>query len=173
VRIVDDAGREQPRGALGEIQVKTPVMIERYFNEAPPPELLADGFFATGDVGRIDDDGFLYVVDRKKDMIIAGGVNIYPAEIENALRRHPAVFDAAVFGIPHAELGETVLAVVECNPGAQPSASELSAFAAQELAPYKLPRAIEFMAELPRNAAGKVRKAELRAPYWAGLGTKI
>jgi long-chain acyl-CoA synthetase len=105
VRIVDAEGRELARGEIGEIYVKTPVMIERYLNEAEPNELVA-GYFATGDVGRFDEDGFLYVLDRKKDMIIAGGVNIYPAEIENALRQHPAVLDASVFGIPHREWGE-------------------------------------------------------------------
>ncbi|HKP63067.1 MAG TPA: AMP-binding protein, partial [Polyangiales bacterium] len=172
VRIVDAQGNLQPAGGIGEIHVKTPTMIERYLNEAPPRELV-DGFWATGDVGHFDDDGFLYIVDRKKDMIIAGGVNIYPAEIEQALRKHPAVFDAAVFGIPHAEWGEEVKAVVECVDGKSVSEADLLAFVSSELAGYKQPRSIEFVAEIPRNAAGKVLKAQLRAPYWAATGKAI
>jgi long-chain acyl-CoA synthetase len=172
VRIVDGDGRALPCGELGEIVVKTPVMIERYLNEGAPREL-NDGFFATGDVGRVDDDGYLYIVDRKKDMIIAGGVNIDPAEIENSLRRHPAVLDAAVFGIPHPELGEQVKAVVECVDGHSVSEPDLLAFVAKELAAYKRPRSVEFVEEIPRNAAGKPLKAQLRAPYWAGTGKVI
>jgi long-chain acyl-CoA synthetase len=147
-------------------------MIERYLNEAPPKELVS-GFFATGDIGRFDEDGYLYILDRKKDMIIAGGVNIYPAEIENALCAHPGVFDAAVFGIPHADLGEEVKALVERVAGATLNEAELLAFVADKLASYKRPRTIEWVAELPRNAAGKVLKAQLRAPYWAAAGGPI
>jgi long-chain acyl-CoA synthetase len=172
VRIVDGEGRELARGETGEITVKTPVMIERYLNEGTPREL-ADGFFATGDVGRLEEDDYLYILDRKKDMIIAGGVNIYPAEIENSLRRHPAVLDAAVFGIPHPELGEQVKAVVECVDGHSVSEADLLAFVGAELATYKRPRSVEFVAEIPRNAAGKPLKAQLRAPYWAGTGKVI
>src|SRR5262249_31173449 len=124
VQIRAGDGSVLPRGEVGEIYVRTPVMIERYLNEGAPREL-TEGFFATGDVGRFDEDDYLYVVDRKKDMIIAGGVNIYPAEIEDALRKHPAVFDAAAFGVPHADLGEQVQAVVECVEGAAITEAEL------------------------------------------------
>jgi long-chain acyl-CoA synthetase len=172
VEIRDDSGLVLPRGELGEIFVRTPVMIERYLNEAPPRELV-NGFFATGDVGRFDDDDYLYVLDRKKDMIIAGGINVYPAEIEDALRRHPAVLDAAAFGIPDADLGEQVKAVVECAEGRQPSEAELLAFVADRLAAYKRPRSIDFMREIPRNPAGKVLKRQLREPYWAATGKHI
>jgi acyl-CoA synthetase (AMP-forming)/AMP-acid ligase II len=146
--------------------------IETYLNEAPPKEL-ADGFFATGDVGRFDSDDFLYVVDRKKDMIIAGGVNIYPAEIEDALRRHPAVLDVAAFGIPHAVWGEEVRAAVELSEGASVSESELLTFLEAHLAAYKRPRAVDFLREIPRNPAGKILKNELRAPFWANTGKRI
>ena len=164
--------RSAARASIGEIHVKTPLMIERYLNQGAPDELV-DGFFATGDVGRLDDDGFLYILDRKKDMIIAGGVNIYPAEIENALRAHPAVLDAAVFGVPHPEWGEEVKAVVECKDGRAVTERELLAFVADELAGYKRPRSIEFVREIPRNAAGKPLKAAMRAPYWQGTGKAI
>jgi len=172
LRIVDDGGQPVLPGEVGEIRVRTPVMIERYLNRGEPEELV-DGFFATGDVGRLDQDGFLYVLDRKKDMIISGGVNIYPAEIETAIRRHPDVFDVAVFGAPHPEWGEEVRAVVECVPGKALTESEVLQFVASELAAYKRPRAILFVAELPRNSAGKILKAELRAPYWRAAGRTI
>jgi len=172
-RVVDDEGRELPRGQSGELWVKTPAMIERYLNEGPPSDLKQDGFFATGDIGRFDEDGYLYILDRKKDMIIAGGVNIYPAEIENALRGHPAVLDAAAFGVPHAELGETVKAVVEAVPGKRVTEAELIAFIADKLAAYKRPRSIDVVAEIPRNPTGKVLKTELRAPYWASADRMI
>jgi long-chain acyl-CoA synthetase len=172
VRLVDDQGRDVPQGSEGEILVRTPRMIERYLNEGAPQDL-RDGFFAMGDVGRFDDDGYLYIVDRKKDMIIAGGVNIYPAEIEQALRKHPAVVDVAAFGIPHPELGEQVKAAVELAQGATLSEAELLAFVATELAAYKRPRSIDFMRELPRNPAGKLLKGELRAPYWVGHEKRI
>ncbi|MFI5308388.1 MAG: class I adenylate-forming enzyme family protein, partial [Polyangiales bacterium] len=172
LKLLDDEGHEVSPGAVGEIYVKTPSMIERYLNQGAPDEL-RDGFFATGDVGRLDEDGYLYILDRKKDMIIAGGVNIYPAEIENALREHPAVLDAAVFGIPHAELGEQVKAVIECKDGCTVSEPDLLAFVADKLAAYKRPRSIEVVREIPRNPAGKPLKAAMRAPYWQGTGKAI
>lgn len=172
VEIRDGAGKVLPKGELGEIWVRTPVMIETYLNEAPPKELV-NGFFATGDVGRFDADDFLYVVDRKKDMIIAGGVNIYPAEIEDALRRHPAVLDVAVFGVPNAEWGEEVRAAVELTDAGSVSERELLEFLEAHLASYKRPRAIDFVREIPRNPAGKILKNELRAPFWANTGKTI
>jgi long-chain acyl-CoA synthetase len=172
LRLVDEQGRTVPPGEPGEVLVRTPRMIERYLNEGAPAEL-HDGFFFTGDIGRMDDDGYLFIVDRKKDMIIAGGVNIYPAEIENALRRHPDVVDVAVFGVPHPELGEQVKAAIELAEGAKTSEADLIGYVSSELAAYKRPRSIDFMRELPRNPAGKLLKAELRAPYWAGHEKRI
>jgi long-chain acyl-CoA synthetase len=172
LRIFGNDGQPVLAGDPGEIHVRTPFMIERYLNRGTPEELV-DGFFATGDIGRLDADGFLYILDRKKDMIIAGGVNIYPAEIEAAIRRHPGVFDVAVFGAPHPEWGEEVRAVVERAAGEVVSEKELLAFLTDELAPYKRPRAIEFVKELPRNAAGKILKAALREPYWKSVGRAI
>jgi len=172
VEIRDSDNLVLPHGELGEIWVRTPIMIQTYLNEAPPKELV-DGFFGTGDVGRFDDDGFLYVLDRKKDMIIAGGVNIYPAEIEDALRRHPCVVDVAVFGVPNVEWGEEVRAAVELREGAAVSEPELKLFLEAQLAAYKRPRAIDFLHEIPRNPAGKILKNELRAPFWANTGKRI
>ena len=124
-----------------------------------------------GDVGYLDEDGYLFLSDRKIDMIISGGVNIYPAEIEAVLVNHPSVLDAAVFGIPHDEFGEEVKAAVELAPGSDPSeelAAEMIAYARGQLAGYKVPRSIDFTEEFPRTETGKLVKRELRDPYWAG-----
>jgi long-chain acyl-CoA synthetase len=174
VRIVDDDGRVLPRGAVGQIFIRSPMMITAYLGEGALGEDVAqDGYFTAGDVGRLDDEGFLYIMDRKKDMIISGGVNIYPAEIETVLREHPAVLDAAVFGVPNSDWGEEVKAVCEPLPGRPVTEPELLAFVAERLADFKRPRTIEFVEELPRNAAGKVLKRELRRPYWADAGRVI
>jgi len=168
VKILNAAGAAVASGGIGEIWAKTPVTIDGYLGKGKPgPDILdAQGFFRTGDIGRLDEDGFLYITDRASDMIISGGVNIYPAEIEAALSRHPAIQDIAVIGIPDEEFGERVKAFCEIKPGARASESELLAFAADHLASYKRPREIEFVAELPRNAMHKILKRELRAPYW-------
>ena len=161
-------GTVLPAGETGEIWTWTPAVIDRYLN-APPlgPDTLDDrGFFRTGDMGRLDEDGFLYISDRAKDMIIAGGVNIYPAEIEHVLQAHPAVADAAVIGIPDDEMGERVLAFCELKPGRHATPNELIAHCGASLATYKRPREIRIVDELPRNTIGKLLKRELRAPFW-------
>jgi long-chain acyl-CoA synthetase len=174
VRITDEQGKELPRGEVGQIYIKSAASIGSYLDEAKSgADFTDDGYFTAGDIGKLDQDDFLYILDRKKDMIIAGGVNIYPAEIEAVLRQHPAVFDVAVFGTPHPELGEQVHAVCEPVAGQAIDTSELLSFAAERLARYKLPRAIDVVAELPRSAIGKVLKRELRAPHWDGLGRVI
>lgn len=168
VKITDENGAVSPAGTPGEIFVRTPRMIPGYLGKGPlgPDVLDSDGFFRTGDVGYLDADGYLFVTGRRTDMIIAGGVNIYPAEIEDALRTHPAVADAAVIGVPDDDLGERVHAVVEPHSGTRPAADELIDFLTGELAGYKRPRTVEYVPELPRNAMGKVVKAQLRAPHW-------
>lgn len=157
-----------PVGQTGEIWVWTPVNIDSYLN-APPlgsDTIDARGYFRSGDMGRLDQDGFLYISDRAKDMIIAGGVNIYPAEIEHALIAHAAVMDAAVIGIPDDEMGERVLAFVELIPGRTTNQQELLEHCASMLATYKRPREIRIIEELPRNTVGKLLKRDLRAPFW-------
>jgi acyl-CoA synthetase (AMP-forming)/AMP-acid ligase II len=121
----------------------------------------------------MDDDGFYYICDRKRDMIISGGVNIYPAEIEDALHRHPAIEDVAVFGVPDDDWGERVHAAVQLRPGRAVSTDELRAFARQHLADYKVPRQASFHTEFPRDTAGKLLKRVLRDPYWADRERKI
>lgn len=125
-----------------------------------------DGFFRIGDVGRIDEDGYLYITGRAKDMIISGGVNIYPAEVEQALGEHPDVIEAAVIGVPDEDLGERVVAFCEVRPDSAVTEDDLLSTVARQLAPFKRPRRVELIGELPRNALGKVMKTTLREPFW-------
>jgi long-chain acyl-CoA synthetase len=170
LQVRDAAGRILPSGQPGEIWARTPVTISAYVGqpELPADQLDAQGHFRTGDIGRLDSDGYLYITDRAKDMIVSGGVNIYPAEIERILLQHPAVLEAAVIGLPDPEFGEQVCAFCELRPRAAVDQAELAAFVATRLASYKRPRSIHIVAELPRNTMGKVLKRELRDQSWAG-----
>ncbi|MBU3750470.1 MAG: long-chain fatty acid--CoA ligase, partial [Mycobacterium sp.] len=143
-------------------------LMQGYHNkpEATAEVITADGWFRTGDIGRVDDGGFVFVEDRLKDMIISGGENIYSVEVERALTDHPAVMDAAVFGVPDEKWGESVKAVVELYDGKQASPEELIAWCREKLAGYKCPRSVDIMDELPRNPTGKLLKKDLRKPYW-------
>ncbi len=132
-----------------------------------------DGFFSVGDIAYRDAEGYYYLCDRKIDMIISGGVNIYPAEIEAVLIAHPAVVDVAVIGVPDDYWGESVKAVVELRPGASATDEELIVFCGERLADYKKPRSVDFVDELPRNPAGKLLKTLIREPYWKGVGRRI
>jgi acyl-CoA synthetase (AMP-forming)/AMP-acid ligase II len=132
-----------------------------------------DGFQTVGDIAYLDDEGFVYICDRKKDMIISGGMNIYPAEIESALEHHPEIVEAAVFGIPSDDWGETVHAVVVRRPGSTLDDQGVSDYAREHLAGYKVPRSIAWSDELPKTGSGKILKRELRQPYWEGHGTNV
>ena len=140
-----------------------------YFrNPAASVEAMKHGWRHTGDIGYLDEDGYLYIVDRKRDMIISGGFNIYPSEIEQVLWSHPAVQDCAVVGVPHEDWGEAVKAVVELRPGVAATEAELTAFCRERLGPIKTPKSVEFWSELPRSSVGKVLKRDIRAKFWAG-----
>jgi long-chain acyl-CoA synthetase len=167
LKLVGPDGREVPEGELGEICVRTPVMIESYLNRGAPDEL-ADGFFATGDVGRLDEDGFLYIVDRKKDMIVSGGFNIFPREVEDVLSQHADVAMVAVVGIPDDKWGEAVTAVVVAREGARPDADELINLVKARKGSAHAPKHIKFVTELPMTGVGKVDKKVLKAGFWAG-----
>ena len=169
VAIVDEDWNRLPVGETGEIAANTPVVLRGYLGREPlGDDVLRDGFYRTGDVGHVDEDGFLFITDRIKDMIVAGGVNIYPAEIEKALVAHPDVEDAAVIGIPEADFGEQALAFIVTRAGRSLIADDLLAFLDGRLASYKKPRQFEFVDHLPVSPMGKVLKTELRAPYWKG-----
>lgn len=171
VSVVDDGGNELPRGEIGTLYFRRADGAPEYLGDPDKAAgmRLGDGRFTVGDVGRIDDDGFVYLSDRKVDMIIAGGVNIYPAEIEGALLAHPAVADCAVFGVPDPEWGEAVKAAVAVSPGAEVTAEELTQWCKTRLAGFKCPRSIDFHDALPREETGKMRKRLLRAPYWESV----
>jgi long-chain acyl-CoA synthetase len=169
IAIVGDRWQRLPVGETGEIAVSTPVVLRNYLGgPALGEEVIKDGFYRTGDIGHLDQDGFLFITDRIKDMIVAGGVNIYPAEIEKALVSHPRVVDAAVIGIPDNDFGEKPLAFIVPTARSVPAEAELTAHLDGRLARYKRPRQFVFVDELPRNPIGKVLKHQLRQPYWEG-----
>jgi long-chain acyl-CoA synthetase len=165
VRIVDPTNRPVAVGETGEVCIRGPILMKGYWNkpEATAEAIDTDGFLHTGDIGHLDDEGFLTITDRKKDMIIRGGENIYCVEIENRLVEHPDVADAAIIGVPHAELGEAVKAVVQAEPGASLTADDVRAWVRAELADFKVPAHVELRTDpLPRNASGKLLKNALR-----------
>ena len=167
LRIVDDAGCDVPVGEIGGIVVRGPNVFKGYWNlpDKTREEFTADGFFKTGDVGRRDADGYVTIVGRSKDLIISGGYNVYPAEVEGVINALPGVAESAVVGVPDADFGEVGVAVVVAKPGAQLDARALLANLKSQLAAFKVPKRCFFVAELPRNAMGKVQKNLLRAQY--------
>ena len=173
IRLVRDDGTEAATGEPGELMVRNNWLAEYFNRPEATSQSLHDGFFSVGDVAYRDDEGYYYICDRRIDMIISGGVNIYPAEVEAVLHAHPAVMDAAVIGVPDDEFGESVKAVVQLRGGMQASPGELIAFASERLAGYKKPKTVEFVDELPRDAAGKLLKRMLRDHYWVEAGRKI
>lgn len=170
VRVVDDDGRDVPPGERGEVVFAGPHAMRGYFRDPErTAETLRDGWVHSGDVGVFDDDGYLSIVDRLKNLIIRGGFNLAPSEIENVLSRHPAVLEAAVVGVPDPEWGEAVLAVVVRRDGAEVTGDDLVGWCRDsELTSIKVPERVEFRDALPRNAVGKIAKQELRAAYWTG-----
>jgi acyl-CoA synthetase (AMP-forming)/AMP-acid ligase II len=174
VEIMDDAGAILARGESGEICVRGDLVMKGYY-KAPDKtaETIIDGWLHTGDIGHIDADGYLHITDRKKDMIISGGFNVYPSEVEQVIWGHPAVQDCAVIGVPDADWGEAVKAVVELNQGQSASAEELIALCKTRLGSVKAPKSVDFVDALPRSAVGKVLKKDLRDQYWATSDRKI
>ena len=175
VKILDDTGRSLAPGEIGLICCRQPAYPDFTYtnNPAARAAIERDGLVSVGDMGYLDADGYLYVADRKSDMVISGGVNIYPAEIEAALMTMPAVGDCAVFGIPDSEFGEALAAAVELRDGHRVSAEEVQHFLRDRIANYKVPRVIAFHERLPREESGKIFKRLLREPYWAGAGRRI
>ncbi len=163
VKIVDDQGDELPPDKVGEIAIRGHNIMKGYYNKPEATaEVLRDGWFFTGDLAYADDDGYLYIVDRKKDLVIRGGYNVYPREVEETLYEHPAVAEAAVIGEPDGRLGEEVVAVVALKPDASAVPDDIIAFAKQRLAAYKYPRVVRILDELPKGPTGKILKRELR-----------
>ena len=169
VRIVDDDGNDVELGEVGEIIVRSKsIMIEFWNKPDDTRDTIVDGWLHTGDMGRCDEKGYIYIVDRKRDMIISGGENVYPREVEEVLYNHPAIQEVAVIGIPDPYWVEKVHAVVALKKGASVTTEELIAFCKKSIASYKAPKSVEFVDSLPKNPAGKILKRELREKYWAG-----
>jgi long-chain acyl-CoA synthetase len=175
LRFIGEDGSVLPTGEIGEIYSRIQDNPDFTYHNKPEKraEIERDGFITSGDVGYIDADGYVFICDRKRDMVISGGVNIYPAEIEAVLHAVPGVLDCAVFGIPDQEFGEALMAVVEAQPGVILDVSEIRAKLRISLADYKVPRHIEIQAQLPREDSGKIFKRRLRDPYWERAGRRI
>jgi fatty-acyl-CoA synthase len=175
IRVVGADNKPVPAGEVGEIQIRSGNVMKGYWNkdDATRKAICSQGWFSTGDAGFFDDEGYLYIHDRVKDMIVSGGENIYPAEVENAIMGHPAVADVAVIGVPDQLWGEAVKAIVVKKPGLAPDASEIIAYARARIAGYKLPKSVDFIDALPRNPSGKVLRKDLRKPYWEGRDRQV
>jgi acyl-CoA synthetase (AMP-forming)/AMP-acid ligase II len=171
LRVVDPESLEDvPVGEHGELWFRSPQVMKGYLNrpEETAEVITEDGWFRTGDMGKVDADGFVYVEDRLKDMIISGGENIYSPEVERVLAEHPAVMEVAVIGVPDERWGESVKAVVSLHPGAEATEEDLIGYCREHLAGFKCPRSVDVLDALPRNPTGKILKRDLRRPYWDG-----
>jgi long-chain acyl-CoA synthetase len=166
LKLIDDDGNEVDAGEVGEIAIRGHNVMKGYWRrpEATAEAIDADGWFTTGDMARVDEQGRYFIVDRKKELIIRGGYNVYPREIEEVLYEHPAVREAAVIGIPHAELGEEVAAAVALKPDAEASPEQLRAYVKEQVAAYKYPRHVWLVDELPKGPTGKILKREIKPP---------
>ncbi len=173
-RIVDDHDQDVEPGVVGEIIVKSKGVLKEWWHKPEETaETIVDGWVHTGDMGRYDEKGYIYIVDRKKDMICSGGENIYPREVEEVLYQHPAVHEAAVFGIPDDYWVEKVHAAIVLKEGASATAQEIMQFCKERLARYKAPKSVEFLKALPKTPSGKILKREMREKYYAGKERKV
>ncbi|WP_134604435.1 long-chain-fatty-acid--CoA ligase [Pseudomonas aeruginosa] len=174
LQVINHYGQPVPAGDIGEIICRSPQIMKGYWNRSEDTlAVIQDGWFYTGDVGYIDEKGYLFIYDRKKDMIITGGENVYPAEVENILYSHPEIADVAVIGVPDEQWGEAVKAVAVLKPGSSLTAEELIAHARGKVASFKIPKSVDFVSDLPRNATGKVLRRLIREPYWKAQGRGV
>ena len=174
VRIVDEAGNDVAQGEVGEIILRGASIMKGYWNKPDATaDAVKDEWFYSGDAGFLDAEGYVFIHDRVKDMIVSGGENVYPAEVENALFAHPDIADVAVIGVPDEKWGEAVKACVVAAPGKELSEKDIIDFARAHIAGYKLPKSVDFIEALPRNPSGKILRRELREPYWEGVGRRV
>ena len=174
MRVVDANDNDVPVGEVGEVIIKSLNNMKGYWNRKDATEeAIKDGWFYSGDIGYFDDEGFLYIHDRVKDMIVSGGENIYPAEVENALLSHPQIADAAVIGIPDEKWGEATKAFIVQMEGDPLDEAEVISYVRTQIAGYKCPKTVEHVNELPRNPSGKILRKDLRAPYWEGQDRNV
>jgi acyl-CoA synthetase (AMP-forming)/AMP-acid ligase II len=175
IRIRDAEGNILPPGETGEVEINSPSNMVGYWNRdaATAEALIGDNWLKTGDAGYMDAEGYLFLQDRIKDMIVTGAENVYPAEVESVIYGHPQVADVAVIGIPDDKWGEAVKAIVVRSPGTEPTPEEIIAYARNHLAGFKCPKTIDFIDALPRNPSGKILRRELREPFWAGRERQV
>ena len=174
LKILDEYGKEVPDGQVGEIYIQGPSLFSGYYRDSEKTaDAFRGGWFTLGDMGRVDEDGYLYIVDRRTDMVISGGENIYPSEVEEVLLGHPKVAEAAVIGVPDPTWGEVLKAVVVLKQGQSSSLEDLNDFCAEHLADYLKPRSVDFVKELPRSPVGKILKRKLRDQYWGASEFKV
>jgi acyl-CoA synthetase (AMP-forming)/AMP-acid ligase II len=175
LKVVDDSGKPVAPGVVGEVVTRSDANMAGYWGmaEATGKTIDKDGWLHTGDAGYLDEDGYLYIHDRMNDVIISGGENIYPAEVESAVYGHPQVADVAVIGVPDETWGEAVKAIVVPKPGEKLDEASVIAFARTRIAPYKAPKSIDIVETLPRNASGKLLRRSLREPYWKDRERRI
>jgi acyl-CoA synthetase (AMP-forming)/AMP-acid ligase II len=174
VRVVNEDGKDVAVGEMGEVIVRGDHLMKEYWQlPEETAEAFKEGWLYTRDMAKIDKDGYIYLVDRKSEMIISGGLNIYPNEVEQVLYQHPAILEAAVFGVPDRDWGESVKAVVALKSGRTATEQEIIDFSKNYLASYKKPKTVEFMASLPKSPEGKVLRRTLREPYWKGHERRI
>lgn len=174
IRCVDANGESVPTGEVGEIVIKSGFIMKGYWNRPEATEeAIRNGFFHTGDAGYFDEDGFLFIHDRVKDMIVSGGENVYPAEVKNAIFGHPDVADVAVIGIPDEKWGEAVKAIVVAKEGTNPTPESIIEWARERIAGYKCPKTVDYIQEMPRNPSGKILRKDLREPYWEGQERRV
>ena len=174
IKVVDDKDEEVKQGEVGEILIRGGTVMKGYWNKAEATaKSIMNGWFYSGDAGYFDKDGFLFIHDRVKDMIVSGGENIYPAEVENAVFGHASVADVAVIGVPDDKWGEAVKAIVVLKPGTTATAEDIITYTRTRIAGYKLPKSVDFIDALPRNPSGKILRRELREPHWAGKARRV
>jgi acyl-CoA synthetase (AMP-forming)/AMP-acid ligase II len=174
IRIVDGTFRDLPANAIGEVCVKGDSVLKQYWRDrSATEEAVREGWLRTGDAGYLDDEGYLFIHDRLKDMIISGGENVYPAEVENAIVAHPSVAEVAVIGVPNERWGESVKAVIVPRAGCELRVEQLAEFLKGRIASYKIPKTLDLVPELPRTSSGKVLKRQIRLKYWAHVGREV
>jgi fatty-acyl-CoA synthase len=174
LKIVGADGAEVPRGAVGEVLIRSPVVMKEYWNKPDATAAsIRDDWMLTGDAAYMDEDGYVFIYDRVKDMIVTGGENVYPAEVENALFGHPAIADAAVIGVPDDKWGEAVKAIVVLKLGAPRDAADIIAWVRARIAHFEAPKTVDFVDSIPRNITGKILRRQLREPYWKGRDRRV
>jgi acyl-CoA synthetase (AMP-forming)/AMP-acid ligase II len=174
MKVVSEEGEDVPAGEVGEIAIRGHNVMKGYWGRPDATaEAIRGGWFHSGDLARVDDEGYIFIVDRKKEMLVSGGFNVYPSEVESVLAQHPAVYEVCVVGVPDERWGETVKAVVVLRAGAEVSGGDIMDFCRGRLADFKRPRSVDFVPQLPKNGNGKLSRKDVREHYWRGRERRV